>query len=96
MGKTSIKQLIKSTALVTKTTQKQTDEIVKAFIEELKLALCKGNAVTIQGLATLKPVQREPRVGHNPATGEKLTIPAHDTITFKVSKKFKNTLNGGK
>lgn len=94
MEKTSMKQLIESTALVTKTTQKQTDEIVRAFIEELKLALCKGNAVTIQGLATLKPVQREPRVGHNPSTGETLNIPSRYTVKLAVSKKFRDTLNG--
>lgn len=93
MEKTSMKQLIESTALVTKTTQKQTDEIVKAFIEELKLALCKGNAVTIQGFATLKPVQREPRVGHNPSTGEMLNIPSRYTVKLIISKKFKDLLN---
>lgn len=93
MEKTSMKQLIESTALVTKTTQKQTEETVRAFIEELKLALCKGNAVTIQGFATLKPVQLEPRVGHNPATGETLNIPSRYTVKLIVSKKFKDLLN---
>lgn len=93
MGKTSIKQLIESTALVTKTTQKQTDETIRAFIEELKLALCKGNAITIQGFATLKPVQLEPRVGRNPSTGETLNIPSRYTVKLIVSKKFKDSLN---
>ena len=94
MEKTSMKQLIESTALVTKTTQKQTDETIRAFIEELKLALCKGNAITIQGFATLKPVQLEPRVGHNPSTGETLNIPSRYTVKLIVSKKFKDLLNG--
>lgn len=94
MEKTSMKQLIESTALVTKTTQKQTEETVRAFIEELKLVLCKGNAVTIQGFGTIRPVRRNARKGHNPATGESITIPAQDTVTFKVSKEFRNTLNG--
>lgn len=93
MEKTSMKQLIESTALVTKTTQKQTDETIRAFIEELKLALCKGNAITIQGFATLKPVQLEPRVGHNPSTGETLNIPSRYTVKLIVSKKFKDLLN---
>lgn len=93
MEKTSMKQLIESTALVTKTTQKQTEETVRAFIEELKLTLCKGNAVTIQGFATIKPVQLEPRVGHNPSTGETLNIPSRYTVKLTVSKKFRDTLN---
>ena len=94
MEKTSMKQLIESTALVTKTTQKQTEETVRAFIEELKLVLCKGNAITIQGFGTIKPVHRKAKKGHNPATGESITIPAQDTVTFRISKKFKETLNG--
>ena len=93
MKKTSMKQLIESTALVTKTTQKQTDEIVRAFIEELKLALCKGNTVTIQGFGTVKPVHRKERKGHNPATGEVINIPEHDTVTFSVARTFKDLLN---
>lgn len=96
MEKTSMKQLIESTALVTKTTQKQTEETIRAFIGELQLNLAKNRSITILGLGTFKPVHHDARVGHNPATGEKLTIPAHDTIIFKVSKKFKETLNGGK
>lgn len=94
MGKTSIKQLIESTALVTKTTQKQTDEIVRAFIEELKLVLCKGNAITIQGFGSFKPVHRKERKGHNPSTGEAINIPEHDTVTFSAARTFKDVLNG--
>lgn len=94
MKKTSMKQLIESTAFVTKTTQKQTDETIRAFIEELKLVLCKGNAVTIQGFGSFKPVHRNERKGHNPATGESITIPAKDTVTFRISRKFKDMLNG--
>ena len=93
MEKTSMKQLIESTALVTKTTQKQTEEIVRAFIEELKLALCKGNAVTIQGFGTVKPVHRNARKGHNPSTGEIISIPEHDTVTFSAARTFKDVLN---
>lgn len=93
MEKTSMKQLIEGTALVTKTTQKQTEETVRAFIEELKLVLCKGNAVTIQGFGTIKPVHRNARKGHNPSTGEAINIPEHYTVKLAVSKKFRDTLN---
>lgn len=93
MEKTSIKQLIESTALVTKTTQEKTEETVRAFIEELKLALCKGNAVIIQGFGTVKPVHRKARKGHNPSTGEAINIPEHDTVTFSAARTFKDLLN---
>lgn len=93
MEKTSMKQLIESTAFVTKTTQKHADEIVRAFIEELKLVLCKGNAITIQGFGSFKPVHRKERKGHNPSTGGAINIPAHDTVTFSVARTFKDLLN---
>lgn len=94
MEKTSMKQLIESTALVTKTTQKQTEETVRAFLAELKLALCKGEGVALREFGTFKPVHRAERTGHNPSTGEKVLIPAKDTVTFHVSQKFRDTLNG--
>lgn len=31
--------------------------------------------------------------GHSPQTGEPMTVTAYDTVTFKVSKKFRDTLN---
>lgn len=96
MEKTTLNQLIEGTAVITCTPKKQAERIVRAFIGELQLNLAKNRSITILGLGTFKPVHHDARVGHNPATGEKLTIPAHDTITFKVSKKFKETLNGGK
>lgn len=96
MEKTTLNQLIEGTAVITCTPKKQAERIVRAFIGELQLNLAKNRSITILGLGTFKPGHHDARVGHNPATGEKLTIPAHNTITFKVSKKFKNTLNGGK
>ena len=96
MEKTTLNQLIEGTAVITCTPKKQAERIVRAFIGELQLNLAKNRSITILGLGTFKPGHHDAQVGHNPATGEKLTIPAHDTITFKVSKKFKNTLNGGK
>ena len=93
MEKTSMKHLIESTALATKTTQKQTEETVRAFIEELKLTLCKGHAVTIQGFGTIKPVHRKAKKGRNPSTGEAINIPEHDTVTFSVARTFKDLLN---
>ena len=93
MQTTSLKQLTESTALVTKATQKQTEETVRAFIEELKLVLCKGNTVTIQGFGTIKPVHRKAKKGHNPSTGESINIPEHYTVTFSVARAFKDLLN---
>lgn len=94
MEKTTLKQIIAGTAVMTGTTQKKTEEVIMAFIGELQLHLCKGRSITILGFGTFKPVHRAEKKGHNPATGESITIPAQDTVTFRISKKFKETLNG--
>lgn len=94
MEKTTLKQIIAGTAVMTGTTQKKTEEVIRAFIGELQLHLCKGRSITILGFGTFKPVHRAERTGHNPSTGEKVLIPAKDTVTFHVSQKFKGTLNG--
>lgn len=48
----------------------------------------------IKEFCTLKPVRRKARKGYNPATGEIIEIPAADSIRLKVSKRFKDVLNG--
>ncbi len=69
MEKTSMKQLIESTAFVTKTSQKQTDETVRAFIEGLKLALCKGTLLLFRDLvhSNQYTVRQEKDIIHRPA-----------------------------
>ena len=51
------------------------------------IALCKdGQDVRISGLGTFSKRHVEAREGHNPATMEKIKIPAKDKLHFKVAK----------
>lgn len=86
-------KMVSNTAVTAGVSQEQARKVVKAFIAELKLALCKGDAVALREFGTFRTVHRAPKKGHNPVTGESITIPAQDTVTFKVSKEFRNTLN---
>jgi len=57
------------------------------------LTSTKGaEGLTIVGFGSFKRVQRAARKGVNPATGESIKIKASKTLTFKVSKAFKETL----
>ena len=94
MRRITITKLIPETAIIAEETQKKTEKIIKAFVAEIKLELCKGNSVMLKEFCTLKPVRRKARKGYNPATGEIIEIPAADSIRLKVSKRFKNILNG--
>ena len=46
----------------------------------------KKNSVQLVGFGTFKTVSRKARAGVNPATGEKIRIPAKKVFTFKASK----------
>lgn len=75
-------QIIEDTAMAAAESKERTNKIIKAFIAEIKLALCKGDAVALREFGTFNPIHRAERQGHNPATGESITIPAKDTVTF--------------
>lgn len=94
MKRIGFEDLVENTAVTAVVSKEQARKVIKAYLEELKLALCKGESVTLREFGTFNPIHRAERQGHNPATGESITIPAKDTVTFKVSKKFKDTLNG--
>lgn len=94
MGRIRLDKMVENTAVTAGVSQETTRKVVKAFIAEIKLALCKGDAVALWEFGTFRPVRRAPRKCHNLATGSWTNVPAHDSVTFKVSKKLKETLNG--
>lgn len=94
MARIGIDKIVKNTAVTAGVNQETTRKVIKAFVAELKLALCKGESVTLREFGTFNPIHRAERQGHNPATGESITIPAKDTVTFRISRKFKDMLNG--
>lgn len=57
------------------------------------LTSAKGaEGLTIVGFGSFKRVKRAARKGVNPATGASIKIKASKTLTFKVSKAFKDGL----
>lgn len=94
MKRIGFDKMVENTATTAGVSQDQARKVIKAYLEEIKLALCKGDAVALREFGIFKPVRRAEKKGHNPATGESITIPAQDTVTFRISKKLKETLNG--
>lgn len=67
---------------------------VENTIDAIK-SLTSGKAaegLTIVGFGSFKRVKRAARKGVNPATGEAIKIKPSKTLTFKISKAFKETL----
>lgn len=93
MKRIGFEDLVEKTAVTAVVSKEQARKVIKAYLEEIKLALCKGDAVALREFGTFKPVRRQEKKGHNPATGEVITIPEKDTVTFRISRKFKDMLN---
>ena len=73
--------------------KKEAEEVVEAIFETIKVAIQEGKEVQLKGFGTLKVSSRKERNGINPKTKEKISIPATKTVTFKVSKSFKDSVN---
>jgi DNA-binding protein HU-beta len=67
---------------------------VENTIDAIKALLVKKDAegLTVVGFGSFKRMKRAARNGVNPATGAAIKIKASKTVSFKVSKAFKETL----
>lgn len=55
-------------------------------------SLMTGSKVQLVGFGTFEVIDRGERKGRNPATGETLVIPAHQTVHFKPGKLLKDAV----
>jgi DNA-binding protein HU-beta len=55
-------------------------------------ALKKGDPVAVSGFGSFKVVNRKPRTGRNPRTGEEIKIPASKSVKFTPGKALKEHL----
>jgi len=64
------------------------ETLVTVVAEELKA----GNEVALKGFGTFKVRESKARAGRNPATGERIDIPAKTTAVFKAGAKLNSDL----
>lgn len=69
---------------------------VKCLLENIAVLACREakNGFTLPGLGRLALVNRQAREGRNPATGERIQIPARQWVKFRVSRSAKETILG--
>jgi len=67
--------------------------VIDAALEAIKAELVAGNKVALFGFGTFDIRERAAREGINPATKEKIQIPAKKGIAFKATKKLKEAMN---
>lgn len=87
-------QLIDIVAKETELKKKDAEAAVNAVIAAIEAGLKEGDKVQLLGFGTFEVKARAAREGRNPATGEKITIPASKFPVFSASKALKDSVNG--
>ena len=85
-------ELIKSIATKAELTNKQAGAALDALISSITEALKDGNTVTLMGFGSFEVKNRPAREGRNPATGEKVMIPAAKVPGFRAGKGLKDAV----
>lgn len=90
MNKTELIAAVASAAEVSK---KDTEAVLKAFVDEVSAELKKGGKVQLVGFGTFEVSERAEREGRNPKTGETMKIAASKAPKFKAGKALKELVN---
>jgi len=66
---------------------------VKAILDAMSEALIKGNRIEIRGFGSFSLNYRPPRIGRNPKSGEKVSVPGKWVPHFKAGKDLRNRVD---
>jgi DNA-binding protein HU-beta len=72
--------------------KKETEKVVGVIFDSIEEALSKGEKVQVVGFGTFDVRDRKEREGRNPATGEKIQVPAGKVPAFKAGKVLKDAV----
>lgn len=93
MNKPEMIAAVASTAKITKT---QADAAVDALIGTIGLELLENGRCRVDGLGIFEVVRRAPKAGRNPRTGEPVSIPERQVVTFRPSPDIKEAAAAAK
>ena len=86
-------ELIAAVAEKAGLTKKDVEKVITATLETVTEVVAKGDKVQVVGFGTFEARARKEREGKNPATKEKIVIPAATVPAFKAGKAFKDAVN---
>ena len=82
-------EFVSAVAEKTGTSKKAAAEVVTAVLDTVLETLGNGEDVNLTGFGKFSVVDVAAREGHNPATGESMTIEAHKAPKFKFASNVK-------
>jgi integration host factor subunit beta len=74
--------------------QRDVEKLVNAILDEILIALGRGDRVEIRGFGVFSVRQRRARPGRNPRTGAQVAIDGKSVPFFKTGKEMRDRLNG--
>jgi integration host factor subunit beta len=75
--------------------QADVELIVATIFDQITNALARGGRVELRGFGAFTMKQRNARLGHNPRTGERVSVKEKTVPFFKTGKDLRGRLNGG-
>ena len=66
---------------------------VKMILDAMSEALIKGDRIEIRGFGSFSLNYRPPRIGRNPKSGEKVSVPGKWVPHFKAGKDLRNRVD---
>ena len=73
--------------------QRDIENIVNSILGEITNALAGGDRVELRGFGAFSVKNRQPRVGRNPRTGDKVSVAEKWVAFFKTGKELRERLN---
>ena len=89
MNKQELAQIVAKEANITRT---QATQFIDSLTSAVRMALKKGNDVTLVGFGSFKVAKRAARMGVNPKTGAKMKIAARKVVKFVPGKDLKSAV----
>jgi len=86
-------ELIAAVAEKSAISKKDAEKIVSNTFDTITETLVKGEKVQLVGFGAFEVRNRPSHKGHNPMTGEEITIAASKSPAFKAGKALKEALN---
>ncbi len=83
-----VRELAETTGVSNKVAKQFLESMASIAVRETK----KNGMFIVPGIGRLVRQERAKRIGRNPATGEKITIPAKKVVKFRVAKAVKDAI----
>ena len=90
VNKADLVKAVSDKSMLTKTAA---EKVLNAVLDSIREAIEKGESVRLAGFGSFDVVAAAPRTGRNPATGERIEIPARLRVRFTPSRSLRETVD---